>query len=181
MTIEKTKLNDTIKEIYLWWKFMSGSGIAKSSEQEMYLLRRAHNISELSLQDCVYGLMARVGARKNELEKYALIAGVLAFVKNNVREDGDGKRISFAASLGSGRGGQCLFSEQRMASLIASTRHLRQKDSILSQFRRAVTILDGNVNVQDLIGGLLDLTDVYRADKRRASWNYDYYFNASVK
>jgi CRISPR system Cascade subunit CasB len=109
-------------------------------------------------------LCRKLDGAKSDLGKIALIAGVLA----HVRETANGK---FASQLGR-PAERPKMSPLRFQRLIEAA----TPDEQLTAFRRAIIQNDREANVYDLAESLL-----HWGDARRQSWLYDYYQTSNPK
>lgn len=109
-------------------------------------------------------------------ERLALVAGVLAKVKEDVRD-----QRSLAWRLGNGSGGErAAMSELRFKRL----QRTEDIDDLFLQWRRAVQLADGRADVaqlaDDLLTWLLELgqSTSRGSDSVKFRWAYDYYLSA---
>ena len=157
---------ENAKIIQSWWREMhpdkqSGyrgdrAGIAK--------LRHAATAMEASMEPAVLGLCRTLKAAPTDMSQVALIAAVLA----DLREAASGDSI--ARVLGQPEGTP-LCSPSRFRRILEAI----EPDAQLTAFRRALALLKHKGNLNDLVQSLLEWNDPYRRDTRRQRWLYDYY------
>jgi CRISPR type I-E-associated protein CasB/Cse2 len=157
---------EATKAILSWWHKLhpdkqSGergdrAGIAK--------LRHAATVMEASMEPAVIALCYDLGGRPEEMNQVALIAAVLA----DLRETSSGESI--ARALGQPEGAP-LCSASRFRRILEAS----ELDVQLTAFRRALALLKHRGNLADLVQSLLDWNDAVRRDARRQRWLYDYY------
>jgi CRISPR system Cascade subunit CasB len=127
-------------------------------------LRRADTVMQASMIPATLGLCARLGAAPDEVGTVALIAAILA----HVREDGDER---FAHQIGGRADDERLISSLRFQRLIEAT----EPDAQLTAFRRAIAQARRRARISDLAESLLDWNHPGHSDQRRQRWLYDYY------
>jgi CRISPR type I-E-associated protein CasB/Cse2 len=157
---------EATKAILSWWHKMhpdkqSGergdrAGIAK--------LRHAATVMEASMEPAVISLCYDLGRRAEEMSQVALIAAVLA----DLREITSGESI--ARALGQPEDTP-LCSASRFRRILEAS----ELDVQLTAFRRALALLKHRGNLADLVQSLLDWNDSACCDSRRQRWLYDYY------
>ncbi len=123
-----------------WWKDLQNNNAARAE------LRRCSNPFEVAIHPEAYRLKWELPSWIS-MECIATLAGVASHIK---QDGGD----NFALSLGKSKdgGGQPPFSEIRFRQLLKS----RNWDELYKNLRRAVSIVDGVVNLDSFFNLLLD-------------------------
>jgi CRISPR type I-E-associated protein CasB/Cse2 len=157
---------EAAKAVLSWWYKMhpdkqtgergDRAGIAK--------LRHAATVMEASMEPAVIGLCRELEAAPTEMNQVALIAAVLADLRETIPGE------SIARALGQPEGTP-LCSASRFRRILEAT----EPDAQLTAFRRALALLKHRGNLVDLVQSLLEWNDPYRRDARRQRWLYDYY------
>lgn len=144
---------------YDWWNgLQGGTGGHRASLARM---RRAHTAVQVIQEPAALRLVARLRPYGRDEDRAAVLAGVLAFV----RED-RGTRIARALGRRSLDDGQSArLSEGRFRRLM-----LADGDELLPQMRRLVQMAGGTANVRDLADAILHWGDGVRKD-----WTFEYY------
>ncbi len=124
-------------DILVWWKGMLQNNGSKAR------LKRCASPSEAALHPETHSLM-RILPQWFSFEAAATITGILAHVKIN----GDG---FIAAKLGTPVNNRVPFSETRFRQFLSC----REWNEFYTALRRAVTILDGNVNPLSIVDVIL--------------------------
>jgi CRISPR system Cascade subunit CasB len=128
-------------------------------------LRRASLIDAMT-EEAVVRLHRRLGLARQDFPRAALIACVLAHVREHA------PRLKAAQAAGAPPGEENgVLSQLRFRRLLA----VRGEEDCLIAFRRLVALLGGKVNVVDLAQSLLDWNDEENGDRRRTRWAFDYY------
>lgn len=157
---------ENTKIIQSWWREMhpdKQSGY-RGDRASMAKLRHAATSMEASMEPAVLGLCRALDAAPTDMNQVALIAAVLA----DLREAASGDSI--AKALGQPEGTP-LCSASRFRRILEAT----EPDAQLTAFRRALALLKHRGNLNDLVQSLLEWNDPYRRDTRRQRWLYDYY------
>lgn len=163
-----------------WWKYHGPpdeNDTANSSRGDragFARLRRADNVLESAVEPATINLFRSVGFNRTfacrDLPRAALIAGVLATVRENDRTTKVGRAIGLP------RGGDAttaLITPLRFKRIVTA----REPDDLLIAFRRMVAIMGRKANVTDLARILLSFTDPSkeRADLARTLFAFDYH------
>ena len=159
-----SETNDSIGKIALsWWKKLVASDGAKRAARAK--LRRCSTPNEaLAIHetlDLYHQLKAAHGWVKDKSERVAIIAVVLAQVKDNSPEP-------FAKALGRktfGDKDSAVLSEARFRRLLQA-----DDDELMEQFRRAIRLLKNEANVESIA-----LTILNWGDGTRKRFIFDYY------
>jgi CRISPR system Cascade subunit CasB len=170
---EKTTPNEKARIAWSWWRRLNpppGSDLP-GDRAALALLRRATEPRDVWLVDAYQDLRHRLGAGDDGDDRVAVLAHVLA----HVREEPSPKR-TFAAALGATpEGGTVLkdhlFSPLRFKRLIEA----RDPADLMREFRRAIRILGGSANVSDLAQSILAWDD-----RTRKHWSFAYFGAASA-
>ncbi len=136
----------------LYDKFISWWNELQNNTGGRARLRRCASPEEAVILPEVHSLY--VGLPKwISLEAVAVLAGVSANIKTN-------SSMPFAKSLASPREnkGRAPFSESRFRQLLSC----RDWDELYTKLRRAVVILDGNVNLSDFFKTILEWQDEFK-------------------
>jgi CRISPR system Cascade subunit CasB len=128
-------------------------------------LRRASLIDAMT-EEVVVRLHRRLGLARQDFPRAALVACVLAHVRDHELR----LRVARAAGRPSAEENGVL-STLRFRRLLT----MRGEEDCAIAFRRLVALLGGKVNVADLAQSLLDWNDVDAGDRRRTRWAFDYY------
>lgn len=133
-------------------------------------LRRASTPMQAIEEPAVFDLYGKLGFTRQEvdfkLSRVAVIAAVLAHVREDARPSESGFRLRVAAILGHSE--RPPMSDLRFKRLLAA----RSDQDLLVQFRRAVALVGArNIDVGDVAVSLLAWDD----EKRRMRWAFDYY------
>jgi CRISPR system Cascade subunit CasB len=155
-------MNRDPKEIFQWWAGLQPS--QADNRATLAKLRHAGTVSQLCLLPETMAFCRKLDAKRGDLENLALLAGVLAMVREHRSE-------TFAAQLGTPRE-QPKLSPLRFQRLIEA----QTRDDQLVAFRRAVLQNGRAGNIHDLASSLLDWDDA-----RRQRWVYDYYQSKNPK
>lgn len=144
------------EKIHDWWENLlqnRGDGAE---------LRRCHDLNEVFFCPAFHQLYQSLrGDGPVKKEALALIAVSLAYVRNNEARD------SFAAQMGDEKSvGTPQVSEIRFKKLVRSESH----HELFSPVIRIIRMLDGAVNIDDLVSKLY-----YWNDKSRQKMTFEYY------
>lgn len=150
-----------------WWREMYPDGDRPNNARSAAILRRAGSIPALCSLSETLGLCRRLEARFDDLERVALIAGVLAWVRGSTQS----RLASILGSPKAGSGDQPIMSNSRFQKLIEAP----DPDSQLIAFRRAVIMAGQTANVHDLSVSLLEWNNPNRREQRVRRWLYDYF------
>jgi len=155
-----------------WWHSLQPGeeGRRRGDRATLARLRRASSIMDAAAEPATIDLFTKLGFKQPDcnLARAALIAAVLAHVRR------DDKTGTVARAIGTPRGGDdtmALLTPLRFKRLISA----REPDELLISFRRAVGILGGTANVEDLARQLLAWTDEKRSDRARTLFAFDYH------
>lgn len=143
--------------IHEWWAEL------KDDRGACAKLRRAGDLTAVLMEASALKLARNLGARPDDLPRIALVAGVLAYVKEDAQE-----RV--ARALGTPED-HPLCSALRLRRLLEAP----PGEAQLTAFRRALALLGRTANVRDLADSLLAWNDPWRHDRCRQQWLYDYY------
>lgn len=148
----------SVNVIYNWWETLV------ENRGECARLRRAGSLTEAMLEPATLNLARKLGVKIEALEDIALLAAILADVRQN------DNMMSVARMLGMPEGQPCC-SFLRLRRLIEAPKG----ESQLTAFRRALALLGHKANVRDLSRSLLDWNNPSYSSRRRQQWLYDYY------
>lgn len=158
----KIERGQRVGVILAWWHGlqprMEAGRTIPGDRAALAHLRRAGTVMQACMLPATLKLCRDLGAGPSEVENIALIAGVLADVRENVAG-------RFARQLGDPLN-QPLVSNLRFQRLIEAI----EPDAQLTAFRRALAQAKHRANVGDLAESLLNWND-----RRRQRWLYDYY------
>ena len=156
-------------EAATWWAALQPKTAAgeqrRGDRAALARLRRCATVNEAVFEPATLALSHDLDAGEHQLERVALIAAVLAHVREN-----DESRRSVARQMGIAENGTAAMSELRFRRLLQAD----TADEQLIGFRRLVALAGRNLNVRDLASALWRWDD---ADRRR--WVYAYY-NAPI-
>ena len=154
-----------------WWRSLQpyradGSPNPTADRGALARLRRA-DVLEATEDPAVFDLFRRLGGRgPAQLVNVALCAGVLATVRQ------DDQSASAARQLGVQPGSdKPQLSTLRFRSLLAAD----TPQDRLTALRRAVSLNNQTINVEDIAAACLDWSD-----ERRRRWAFEYYDGGSV-
>lgn len=157
--------------IWNWWKALqpSDDGKFRGDRAALAKLRRASCIMDAAAEPATAELFKKLGFGRDEVPRAALIAAVLAHIRDDSKE-------KLARAIGTPRGGEgtvALITPLRLKRLIAA----REPDDLLIAFRRAIAILGHTANVKDVARQLLLWTDRddRTADSARTIFTFDYH------
>lgn len=144
-TTGKKKARSSYEQIVReWWRDLNGMGEARPADAAgRAQLRRAHDLIDVFSCPAFHGLLRRLKITSNyQREALAVTAGVLAHVKE------DTPKIKFGMSLGKppNKGGTSPMAEIRFRRLLQA----RDPEEMMNQLRRAVRLLRGSADVQEL-------------------------------
>lgn len=150
-----------------WWTLLQPDRDAgrKGDTGTLARLRRASLIDAMS-EEAVVRLHRRLGLTRQQFPRAALVACVLA----HVRDHEPRLKVARAAGPPSNQENGVL-SALRFRRLLT----IRGEEDCAIAFRRLVALLGGKVNVRDLAESLLDWSDDIKGDRRRTRWAFDYY------
>lgn len=145
-----------------WWDEMrprEGGG----DRGALARLRRCTTVAELMLLPETMALHRRLRAARRDLPEVALVAGVLATVREHQPMQSVARQVGPADP------------EKPETALLKPLRFRRlmeaaTPDERLLAFRRLVALADRSLNVHDLAAALLHWTE-----ERRQRWTYDYW------
>jgi CRISPR system Cascade subunit CasB len=138
-------------------------------------LKRAENPLQVAFSPAYHDLLRRLqqadyGLGTDSRERLALLAGLAAHVK---RHTDNGR--SLAAQMGSPKpgGDKAIVSELRFQRILGAD----DLDELYTQLRRAISLLDGTANLDDLARGLFRWRPIAEQNPYdpRKNWAYDYY------
>ena len=137
-----------------WWENL------QDDTGERARLCRASSLQEAMLEQQTVKLHQDLGLSRNQYLTTALIASVLA----HVREDAPGQSVPMAC--------QGVVAEKRIIRLLHS---VRGEEDCMIAFCRLVAQLGRKVNVADLAKALWDWNDVFRGDRCRTTWTLEFW------
>jgi CRISPR system Cascade subunit CasB len=142
-----------------WWEDLRDE--KRGDRGALARLRRAATVFDAATEPATIDLCRKLGLQAQGLEQAALVAAVLAHVRENV----PGKKM--ARQLGA--------PDSKTPAVMSWLRFRRlmqfeTPDELLTGFRRAIALAKGNANVVDLAGALLNWND-----QRRREWIYAYH------
>lgn len=141
-----------------WWQGLTDKD--KGDRGAVARLRRASSVIEAATERATFDLCRRLGLGAEQLDRVALVAGVLAHVRND-RADSP-----MARQLGEPADNPPMKWLRFRRLLQAGT-----PDEQLTAFRRAIALTSNKTaNVGDLADSLLHWND-----QRRQRWIFDYY------
>ena len=157
-----------------WWATIQGKqeDVAPRRGRDRAALARLRRVAtpvEALEEPAVFDLYKKLGFGRTDIDRrlprVAVVAAVLAHIKEDAMPAESGFRRRFAEMLGQGE--RPLMSELRFKRLLAAA----EDNDLLTTFRRAVALAGGkNINVGDVAASLLDWSD-----RRRMRWAFDYY------
>jgi CRISPR system Cascade subunit CasB len=157
-----------------WWATIQGkhedtAPRRGSDRAALARLRRAATPVEALEEPTVFDLYKKLGFDRIDIDRrlprVAVVAAVLAHIKEDATLAESGFRRRFAEILGQGE--RPLMSELRFKRLLAAT----EDQVLMTSFRRAVALAAcKNIDVGDVAASLLDWSD-----RRRMRWAFDYY------
>ncbi len=145
-------MNEEIQKDFInWWKKLQENNGSRAQ------LRRCNSPEEAALHPETYRLK-NVLPKWIPLEAVATIAGVSAHIRNDTAHE-------FARALATPkeRNGQVPLSESRFRQLLSC----RNWNEVYRSLRRAVTILDGNVNLTSFVDTVLLWNDEFKGEYKR--------------
>ncbi|MXX94157.1 MAG: type I-E CRISPR-associated protein Cse2/CasB [Gammaproteobacteria bacterium] len=146
-----------------WWKRLNPDGGSSSSPHRDSLarMRRADTPIEVFFEPEAIRLAARFNRHTTNFDRVAIIAGVLAHVRET-----DERSVARAIGRTKFEDDQsAAVSESRFRRLLQAQNH-----ELLDVMRRLVRMLKGHVNVLDLSNSIF-----YWGDRVRQRWIFDYY------
>lgn len=157
---------EAAKIILSWWHEMQPNKQAgyRGDRAAIAKLRHAATVMEASMEPAVIGLCRSLRGSPMEMNKVALIAAVLAELREVTSGDGIAKALGQPED-------RPLCSASRFRRILEAN----EPDLQLTAFRRALALLKHTGNLEDLVQSLLDWNDPYRKDASRQRWLYDYY------
>lgn len=141
-----------------WWEDLKENRAARAK------LRHAGSLQSALRQQATYDLANRLGAKLQDMPTIALIAAVLACVREDTPD------ISVARALGSPQE-QPLCSGLRFERLIDAA----EGDAQITAFRRTLALLSNCANVKNLASSLLQWNNPSWGERYRQKWLYDYF------
>ncbi len=183
--MSKALYGDQSNAAYVWWQSLrpqhvDGGRIIPGDRGTIARLKRASSVMGAAAEPAtaklftdLFGEQYRQSGRHPEfavrhLPRAAVIAGVLAHVSDHQ------KHGTLARAIGPTEPkdpSSARLKPLRFKRLLAA----RSPDEVLTQFRRAVAMLDHTANVRDLALQLLAWTDDERGDIARTRFAFDYY------
>jgi CRISPR system Cascade subunit CasB len=153
---------------WLWWKQLQPDS-PLADPGALARLRRG-DLLDAALEPATADLYRAIrpvlpGSREDAYETVALIAAVLA----HVRENNSRQRVARAA--GAQNGDTARVSPLRFRKILA----VRGNADCLIAFRRLVALLDRSANIGDLAASLAEWNRDGAGDRRRTRWAFDYY------
>ena len=143
-----------------WWHSLQPRDRRPGDRAALARLRRAARVMEGAAEPAAIQLCRRLGMGWRGLERAALVAAVLA----HVRDDDPARPV--ARQIGASRDQPAKVSPLRFRRLLQAV----TPDEQLIAFRRVVAQADRKVNIADLADSLLNWSDA-----RRLRWTYAYY------
>ena len=142
-----------------WWKTLEDDKAGRAE------LRRCRDATDVALTAAFFRFLQKFGINdRRHIDRYALIAGVLAHVKRY-----DETRHVAAQMATPKTGSRARVSGLRFRRLI----QLRDRGAILQPMIRTVRLLEGTVDIQSLAEGLY-----WWSDHTRKEWAHHYYMTA---
>jgi CRISPR system Cascade subunit CasB len=171
MTNQQTRQQQWNRSARRWWNSLQDT--QKGGDRAaLARLRRVAMPMEALEEPAVFELYKSLGFGKSEneignwLPRVAIVAAVLAHIKEDATPSESGFRRRFAEILGHG-GERPLMSPLRFKRLLSTA----EDRDLLIAFRRAVALAGGrNIDVGDVAASLLDWSE-----RRRMRWAFDYY------
>jgi CRISPR system Cascade subunit CasB len=159
--------SDSIKAVLAWWHNMLPDPQTgdPGDRAAVAKLRHAGGILQASIQEATIELCRALGARYQDINNVALIAAVLADLRQ------DDRTQTIPRALGGPDDDSRLCQPLRFQRILEAT----EPEAQLTAFRRALAMLKHRGHVADLAASLLDWNDPARRDSRRQRWLYDYY------
>jgi CRISPR type I-E-associated protein CasB/Cse2 len=159
--------SNSMKAVLAWWHNLQPDPKAGNPGDRAAAarLRHAGGILEASMEAATIELCRAFGAGYQEMNNVALIAAVLADLRQ------DDSRQTIARALGGPDDVSRLCKPLRFQRILEAT----DADAQLTAFRRALALLKHSGHAADLAASLLEWNDPIRRDSRRQRWLYDYY------
>jgi CRISPR system Cascade subunit CasB len=172
MTEEMT-LDDKARIAWGWWRKLNPppDSSQPGDRAALAMLRRAAEPREIWLIDAYQDLRQRLRAGNDLNDRVAVLAHVLAHVRDEPKP-----ARTFAAALGATpEGGTPL--KDHVVSPLRFKRLIEARDPVdlMREFRRAVRLLGGSANVSDLAKSVLAWSD-----QTRKHWSFAYFGAASA-
>ena len=144
-----------------WWRGLQPDPARgqKGARAALARLRHAPTLLAAAMEPETLSLCRALSAQVQDMQKVALIAAILADLREDVRGE------TFARALGTPED-KPICSFFRFRRLLEAT----EPEAQLIAFRRALALLKHRGNLRDLAESLLDWNDT-----RRQRWLYDYY------
>jgi CRISPR type I-E-associated protein CasB/Cse2 len=174
MTNEREEIQPTVGGVALgWWSRLqpeTRQDRRRSGDPGALARLRRADLLDAAMEEVTIDLFHRLKLLvpfhgETLVERTALIAGVLAHVREN-----ENRKVAAAAGEKAGED-QRVLHPLRLRRLFAT----RSAPDCLIAFRRLVLLLGKKTNVADLAESLMDWPDDLRGDKRRTRWAFDYY------
>lgn len=172
---QKTYLNFSNPEaraaLLCWW------GELDHIRGDRAVIRRCHNPLEVAFTPAFHRLRVRLdaigGMNTDQIDRLAIVAGVLSHVKEN-RPGGKNLQQSFAAQMAghSPKGGvdaKAIVSGLRFRRLI----RIEHDEQLYQEMIRLVRLLSGAVDIPSLAQGIY-----WWNDRTKKEWAFAYYENA---
>lgn len=157
-----------------WWRYLhpdDNSG-DKGDRAALARLRRAGSPVEAMSEEATFDLFRRIGLGPTDvhrLPRVAVIAMVLAHVRNDAAAEGEGRPPAAIRSVGRKTPedkDSAKMKPLRLRRLLAC----RDDEELAREMRRFVALADGTLNVGDLAASLF-----FWGDRVRARWAFEYY------
>jgi CRISPR system Cascade subunit CasB len=151
-----------------WWELQpkdKPGEIHRGDRGGLARLRRCATVIDAASEPITLALCRRLGRGEDGLERAALLAAVLAHVRDD-RSD-----LSVARQIGIQRDGRSVMSDLRFRRLLQAG----TSDEQLTGFRRLVVLAGRKLNVADLAAGLWRWTDDDAGERTRRHWIYAYH------
>jgi CRISPR system Cascade subunit CasB len=151
-----------------WWRELNppeDSG-RSGDRAALAMLRRATELPEIWAIGAYHALRDQLHGGKDEDNRIAVLAHVIAHVRDEPKP-----RRSFARALGAPPEGNADSSDAVMSPLrFKRLIEARDAPDLMREFRRAIHLLGSTANVSDLARSILAWND-----KTRRRWSFDYF------
>ena len=148
-----------------WWRSLQPADDAgkprRGDRAALARLRRCATTMQAASETATIELCRRLGATERDLDRIALIAAVLAHVRE------DDRRLRVARQIGVQADKSAMMSDLRFRRLLQA----ETPDEQLTAFRRLVALARRKLNVADLAESLWRWDD----EQRRRAWIYAYH------